>query len=41
MVKSYNVLVEAISNKNDNEYVYMAWAESPYHNLYGGQPRAM
>ena len=29
------------ANKNDNEYVYMAWAESPYHNLYGGQPRAM
>ena len=23
------------ANQNDATYVYMAWAESPFHNLYG------
>lgn len=27
-------------NESGATYIYMAWAESPMHNLYGGQSNA-
>ena len=27
-------------NESGATYIYMAWAESPFHNLYGGQSTA-
>ena len=47
---STNTRVDLLSNgfklrqsngpNNSNSYIYAAWAESPYHNLYGGQSNA-
>jgi len=36
--KMYNNYTDA--NNDDSDYIYMAWADSPFHNLYGGEANA-